>query len=260
MELVRIIIPAYKELSYHEEISLRQCFKVLNKYPVTLVCPPNLNVQQYINISKDCHKQISVERFKKEFFQGLEGYNKLMMSLEFYLRFKKSKFLLIHQTDAFVFKDELTDWCRNNYDYIGAPWPFDVSGWLDAGYPKEIMRYYKLFGRKNVPKAGNGGFSLRKTRSFINNLYIFQRSVRRWKFNEDMFFSHYINTLNPFFKVPHLDVSKHFAFDTNPAQFLQLNENKLPFGCHGWYRNDADYAGNLNFWKKFIELYGYDID
>ncbi|EOR93984.1 hypothetical protein ADIARSV_2818 [Arcticibacter svalbardensis MN12-7] len=202
---------------------------------------------------------MAVERFNAEFFDGIDGYNKLMMSLDLYERFKNSTYLLIYQTDAFVFKDDLQYWCDRNYDYIGAPWPFDVTGWLDAGYPREVIRYHKIFGRKKVSSVGNGGLSLRKTSSFINNLRFFKPFMKRWKFNEDMFFSHYVNAMNPFFKIPKIKIARRFAFDVNPAEFLELNDHELPFGCHGWYRDDSDYEGNLLFWKKFIEAYGYSL-
>lgn len=259
MELVRIVIPVFKELCYLENISLKQCFSVLNSYPVSIICPPSLCQEQVLAIAKECNKEVDFEIFSAHFFDGINGYNMLMMSMEFYARFEKHKYLLIYQSDAFVFRDELTDWCDLNYDYVAAPWPFNVMEWIDI-YPKEIQTYYKLFGRSKIVKTGNGGLSLRKVKSFIINLKVFNSAVKRWTLNEDMFYSHYVNTLNPFFRIPHHDLSRKFAFDVDPRAFYELNNRELPFGSHGWYRDDVDYEGNLEFYREFVESYGYKLD
>ena len=51
----------------------------------------------------------------------------LMLSPFFYESFLDFKYVLIHQLDVFIFKDELNYWCNQNYDYIGAPWFKDSS-------------------------------------------------------------------------------------------------------------------------------------
>lgn len=259
MELVRIVIPVYKRLSDLELISIKQCFSVLISYPLTVVSPPGLDLLQIQEVSESIGKEVPVEVFPAEFFAGIEGYNKLMLSVDFYARFKNSAYLLIYQTDAFVFRDDLTYWCRLGYDYVAAPWPFDVSRWIDV-YPKEIKTYCKIFGRKNVSKIGNGGLSLRRTQSFINNLKFFKGAVSRWNLNEDMFYSHYVNTLNPFFRIPGVELSMQFAFDVDPAGYYKLNNYELPFGCHGWNRDDEDYKENMRFYKPFVEAYGHKLD
>lgn len=259
MEQVTIVIPIYKPLSKFEVVSIRQCFTVLDQFPISIVCPSNLNLHSIHSVAAEVSKNISIEVFDSVFFDGIAGYNKLMMSLEFYWRFKKSKYILVYQTDAFVFKDDLEKWCALNYDYVAAPWPFNVTEWIDV-YPKEIQIYYKLFGTNKIAKTGNGGLSLRKTKSFINNLKLFSSAASRWSLNEDMFYSHYVNTLNPFFRIPHHDISRKFAFDVNPKEFYELNNCELPFGSHGWYRNDADYEGNLEFYLGIVRSYGYQLD
>ncbi|WP_448819607.1 DUF5672 family protein [Arcticibacter sp.] len=259
MQLVRIIIPLYKELNAVELVSIKQCFSIMGRYPVTVVCPPQLDLRQIRDLAKLCRKEISVELFEAKYFLDVNGYNKLMLSASFYERFEDSKYLLIYQTDSFVFKDDLKHWCSLKYDYIAAPWPFDVTSWIDV-YPKEIKRYYKIFGRKGISRIGNGGLSLRNTRSFIRNLRFFKRAVEEWNLNEDMFYSHYVNTLNPFFRIPKVEVAARFAFDVDPEGFFRMNNQELPFGCHGWHRDDEDYKGNLSFYKQFVEGYGYCID
>ena len=59
--------------------------------------------------------------FNDTYFESIYGYNQLMLNVEFYEAFSK-KYILIYQTDAFIFKDDLNYWCEKDYDYIGAPW------------------------------------------------------------------------------------------------------------------------------------------
>src|SRR5690554_154563 len=119
--LVRVIIPIYKNtLNELEATSLKQSFKILKNHHFSLICPENLDIQPILNFEKN--NTIEVVRFPNEYFKGIEGYNRLMLSEEFYEKFLESKYILICQTDVIVIKDELEYWCSKNYDYINAPW------------------------------------------------------------------------------------------------------------------------------------------
>ena len=45
-----------------------------------------------------------------------------------------------------------------------------------------------------------------------------------------------------------------FAFEAKPKYLYKINQNKLPMGCHAWYRY------NLEFWRPFIEGFGYKFN
>ena len=81
-------------------------------------------------------------------------------------------YVLVCHTDAWVFRDELADWCRKGYDCVAAPWI------RRPVYDKPIVKQYmnwlanrrirqgrfcrqQLYGR-----VGNGGFSLRRVEAF----------------------------------------------------------------------------------------------
>jgi hypothetical protein len=249
---VAIVIPIYKQhLLPFEDISLKQCLKVLGNYPVYLAVPESLNVSAYRKYSS----RLEVTAFNDDYFKGIEGYNHLMLSREFYRRFKSYKFILIYQLDSFVFKDELIHWCSQNYDYIGAP--FVDSTWnvsLATNMSKTRIRKYArfLFGQVNLT-IGNGGFSLRKVSKLRAMLWLFRKVTEKIDYNEDLFWSFYIPGRMPFYKIPALEASLKFAFETNPKKCLELNNKQLPFGCHGWEKND------LEFWAPVLKEYGYDI-
>ena len=116
--LVKVIVPVYQErLEQYEWISLRQNRQVLKAYPFVFIRPMGLDISQLLKEFPGCQE----EAFDDEYFRNIAGYNRLMMSADFYRRFRDSDYLLICQLDVFVFRDELLDWCNEGYDYIGAP-------------------------------------------------------------------------------------------------------------------------------------------
>lgn len=260
-----VTIPVYKEtLNKFEKISLRQACKILRAYDITIICPKELNIDEYKNTISDCGIEPKFEFFDKQFFDGIEGYNKLMLSPEFYGRFADYKYLLIYQLDCYVFKDDLLLWANKGYDYIGAPWIFnDYRTW---SFSQKIRYSTKRIIAKytNAPnnitttyyKVGNGGFSLRKINSCIRILDKYKNSQRLIKYmqediavlNEDVFWSREVNRYLPVLKIPNYKTGLKFAFDVNPKLCYDLNNNSLPFGCHAWQRYDHE------FWSDFIDL------
>jgi hypothetical protein len=247
-----VVIPVYKsEMDKYERISFTQVCKVLKNYPITIACPAGLNLNAYFDI----YSNLLVENFDSDYFNGLAGYNQLLLSYNFYSRFEKYNYILIYQLDAFVFRDELEYWCNQGYDFIGAPWLIsNLFPWLETGlYPKRLYYFHRFFRKgKYLSKVGNGGFSLRKVKAFTFNLKLFKSTSSKWKANEDNFFSHYVKFINPFFRVASVETALKFSFDIYPQKAFELNSQNLPFGCHAWTRQDAPYEDNFNFWKNKI--------
>ncbi len=131
----KIIIPIYKNrLNSNELHSLRRCYDYLSEYPMVFVKPESLDVSCLLNDFPN----IGVENFQDDYFKSTWDYNRLMLSEAFYCRFLDSKFILIHQLDAYVFRKNLDEWIQKDYDYIGAPW---------LQKPKYKKMYYRIFLR-----------------------------------------------------------------------------------------------------------------
>ncbi len=231
---VIIVIPTYKEeLSEFEQISLQQIHNILNEYNIAFAAPDNLNF--YYGEQYSTHM---IERFDAEYFADISGYNKLMLSDEFYMRFAKYSYILIAQLDAFIFSDKLLYFCNLGYDYIGAPW---IHG----------TRYYKDV-YNIIHYVGNGGLSLRKVDRFIKWIdkckYILEPYID--EINEDVLISAYGKE---FLKIACFDDALQFSFDFDPRGSYLLNNSELPFGIHAWPRYD------IEFCRPFIEKNGYQI-
>lgn len=247
---VTVVIPIYKSgMTATEEIAFDRCLLILKRYPIIIVAPENLDLTIYLK-----NNNIQVLRFPSFYFDGIAGYNKLMLSSEFYKTFIDYKYILIYQLDCYVFRDELQDWCLKNYDYIGAPW---IDEHYQELYYKALTEKYlstESFWRKRAFQlfgaafdgVGNGGLSLRKVKKTVLILTLFKNLVKRWDDNEDLFFSVIAPKLDLFYKVPNKSEALLFAFETNPTKSFALTNHHLPFGCHAWEKHEPD------FWDNFI--------
>lgn len=256
MHKVIIVIPIYKvSLSEFEEIALQQCISILGHYTIVFIAPESLNTDTL----EDTYGIHTVVRFKDDYFKGLEGYNRLMLSPEFYERFLQYNYLLIYQPDAYVFSDKLHEWCNKGYDYIGAPW-IPSAKYNQLIHRKELAinqffsRLLSTYNtRSNYFQTGNGGFSLRNTRSCYQITLSNQKHISEflkhssYHYGEDVYWGIHANRKKEQLHIPGYKEALGFAFENHPHLLYQYNEEQLPFGAHAWYKGDK-----LNFWKPFI--------
>jgi len=267
--MVTVVIPIYRStISNTEDISLRQCAKVLGKYSITFIKPVDLEAGSFLSYFDAAR----VENFPQHYFDGIEGYNRLMLSPEFYERFLKYQYILIHQLDAFVFCDQLLYWCRQKYDYIGAPWLFKEN--VKLSWRKKVKRFLarRAAYRNNIKqpgsdlpselqfhnKVGNGGFSLRRVSKFYHVCKQMEKEIEYYNsqdhhlYNEDMFWSLEVNRKRKYLHIPGYKKALEFSFEFHPEYALHITHNRLPFGCHAWDLFPE-------FWNPIIREAGYAI-
>ena len=135
-----VVIPVYKTtLTKYEEMSLNQCVKVLADYSLVVVKPVSLDINELLSR----YSLLKVENFSDDCFSDLRAYNKLVLKEDFYQRFANYQYMLIFQLDAYVFRDELLDWARQGYDYIGAPWlPEQMEGKIGNSKYLLLKRFF----------------------------------------------------------------------------------------------------------------------
>lgn len=263
-----VAIPVYKKvIDVFEEKSLIQCLKVLSRYQICLFGPEGMDMSYYKSFFSKLGVPFKVETFAPSFFCGTKGYNQLLLSSNYYKRFEIFDYMLIYQLDAYVFRDELEEWCEKGYDYIGAPWlNSDLNFWQNCG---------------------NGGFSLRKISSFLSvlnapfnerlfsltGLYryyqnrkflriplflaalLFNRNNKNYYIkqnptNEDLFFSTLLWGAKIKFKMPNPAEAATFSFEKYPSLLFERIGRKLPFGCHAWKKYEYE-----TFWKRYIDVF-----
>jgi hypothetical protein len=240
MSKVVVVIPVYRDhLRPLESIGAARCLDILGKHPIVVVAPRGLSIPAPLD-KLPCHA------FDPRYFTSISAYSQLLLSHDFYAQFLKYDYMLLHQLDAFVFRDDLLAWCNRGYDYIGAPW-------LNEAWPNEapIRQGLPFWTRSRLFKflppldhrVGNGGFSLRKTRTMHQALTCLPRTLRAWGGrNEDQFWSIAIPECWWWrYRTPDVHEALAFAFETTPADSFELNQKKLPFGCHAWEQYDPEF-------------------
>lgn len=236
-----IVIPIYKnKLNSDEVFSLKNSLKHLNNYNIYWLTHKNIDINYYI----ENFELNNFKFFDPIYFDSISGYNKLLTSIKFYEAFLNYQYILILQTDAIVLKPELDYWLNENYDYIGAPWPKGYS------YNFLIKDISITEGINCTTFVGNGGLSLRNTKSCINLLNEFADIASDWQnigHAEDLFYS-FMGTISNHFKLPNIMKAANFAHDIDPKYLYALNGNKLPFGAHAWEKYDRAHWESLPGW------------
>lgn len=246
-------LTVYKpDLTILERISAEQCLDILHKHPIVVIAPEGLDIPSPLN-------RLPSERFDRTFFINISSYSSLMLSREFYQRFLAYRYLLLHQLDAFVFRDELLSWCSCGYDYIGAPWigeTFPNAMETRQGLPFWIRSRLFRFLPPIDHSVGNGGFSLRRVGTMHRALTLLRRTRQAWGGrNEDGFWSIALPECWWWnYRVPSVNQAMKFSFEINPSLCYQKNNEKLPFGCHAWDQNEPE------FWLPHFTAIGHPFD
>jgi hypothetical protein len=250
---VVIIVPRYQVALKEEEVqSLKHLEHFLGGHTIYFISPQSLIIPD---------ARYPIQRFANHYFSSVKGFNQLMLSKEFYQAFARWDYVLQYQLDCLVFSDQLLQWCATGYDYIGPPWLRDQAD-----------------PTKGLFAVGNGGFSLRKvtsslraldnaanfwqvwanaarlsqqghdakSRNFLRWLYRLYRQPRRFKRNEDGFWSYAAKLHEPTFTLPSAELALGFGFECAPEYCFQQNNQQLPFGCHAWARY------NRTFWEPYL--------
>ena len=193
-------MPAYRHLSDDEKISMRQCVDVLGGHDIIVIHPERLDLTEDLQ----SWQSVVVKALRNEWFDGVKGYNSMLLSTEFYDLFSVYDYILIYQLDAYVFRNELDEWVAKGYDYIGAPWIIKrgLSYYLFGGWMQALHRKLHPIGEgENMVHAhlafsvGNGGLSLRRVSKMREMAEQFADEISRLRFGEerraaeDVFFS-----------------------------------------------------------------------
>ena len=250
---VVILIFAHKPtLQWYEAIGLEQCFRVLGHHPIRLVCATGLDVSAYRRITP----ALEVDFIPSHWLASYRAFERMKILPYLYRRYAGFEYVLFHELDAFVFLDELLDWCEQAWDYIGAPWYDGYNNARSDAAPIGV---------------GNGGFSLRRISTMLRvmrswkairpPIEVFsqwQRCTDRsprglWRLLGDLIwrncFHHHLNRFSggedifwscagdriAGFRLAPYQVARHFSFEVNPERLFLECGNKLPFAAtSGW--------------------------
>jgi hypothetical protein len=254
---VAVVLTLSYRTSYtpDEEIAFRHVRRYLDRYDKYVLLPES---------HQAVYPGFIPKRFPDRFFGSARAHGSLLLSERFYREFLGYEFVLIHHLDALVFSDQLGEWCRAGYDYLGAPWLISPDTPHITGQ-----------------KVGNGGFSLRRVRSFLrvldsrqyfvdpddywtryaartsgltrllntprkylkrvvplNDVHWHIRWALRGDVHEDRFWSEYATHYDPDFRIAPVDIAMRFAFEAEPRKCFERIGHRMPFGAHRWQKFD----------------------
>lgn len=168
----------------------------------------------------------------------MESYNQLMLSAEFYERFREYEYMLICHTDALLLQpiEKMEKkFCEElHVGYVGAPW-FHPDGTVGEITYRRMLHGMGKIGIINKlceprrAQIGNGGCSLRHVAGTISLLQKYNRKSK-WNMHEDAFFAYYGQRVKGF--LPTVEEAQYFALELMAREKMQ--EGILPFGVHGW--------------------------
>ncbi|MCR4829133.1 MAG: hypothetical protein K5864_06690 [Bacteroidales bacterium] len=257
-----IVVPLFESNpNQWQQKSFRQCCHVLGQHPICIVTNKEVDICQYQEIASHYCISIIREDFVPSFFYGIAGYNLLMLDKDFYKRFAKYEYMLIYQLDAWVFRDELDEWCDKGYDYIGAPWIeknddgfLEFAGVGNGGFSlRRIQHFIEVLGHKGHVRDAN---QLNLEPTLKNRIYKFfysrgyQNTVSYYKKDptlfEDIFLSSFLSNTKLRAKMPTPEMAARFAFEKQPSYLYSITQ-QLPFGCHAWRKYEYEL-----FWQDYI--------
>ena len=272
--LVAIVtpIPSFP-LSAEAEISIRHLRKYLGRFDRYIIGPKSLPKE---------FPDFVLQPFPIRYFTSRYGYNRLLMTEQFYRAFSDYEYILIYQLDCLVFANNLEQWCRKNWDYVGAPWLNNsadpTQGFLGVGNgglslrrvksaltvlaSKELLEDPKERGRKTgrrskflyehldfAPKLRRGIVAAKTflhRYGYHNNVRWHVRQLAKTNSHEDLFWSFDAPKIMATFRIPEPEGALEFAFEMAPRYCFKLNFGRLPFGCHAWAKYDRE------FWEPFL--------
>ena len=239
-----IVIPIYKEdLDPIDEVSLERLHKVIkNKYDIYLIKSDLLDTKNYYKILKQ--KNVYEVIFDKKYFENTASYSQLCLQYDFYNKFSDYEYMYIYQTDCYLIKDKLEEWCNKGYEYIGPPIISNNAGWKDYKHKD-----------KYEPQVGNGGFSLRKIEVFKDITNPEGEFRKAYKLDDDKLKDikyedkYFLNDLYNFYEIitPSWIEALLFGMDMNVDIIYDTMKFKdLPMGIHAWGKN-------IRHWQNVLE-------
>ncbi len=251
-----VVTFVFRDLNPKEAAFMKQNATMLRKHPFVVVHPKRYSVDKLLTE----YPWLTEKAVEDHWMSSVMSYNAMMLSPWFYEMFADYEYLLICQTDAYVFSDQLLDWCQRGYDYVGAPWLANDTfyertlGTLIRPLMKRLlpMRNYHIHSDHIYHEVGNGGFCLRRISKMIQVLRDNQDIIRQCKGKhermEDVLIC-IILAQKETIKKPSWKEALYFSFEKAPRWCLDMTYGTLPFGCHD---TNARYWDS--FWKERIKI------
>jgi hypothetical protein len=104
------------KLSPFEKMVLDHAMQALRKYSFVFIVAEDAET----TFLEEAYSQVDRITFPAKYFESRASLASLFLMESFYERFSWAEFVLIHELNSWVVKDELHYWCKQGYDYLRA--------------------------------------------------------------------------------------------------------------------------------------------
>ncbi|MHA4738451.1 DUF5672 family protein [Dyadobacter sp. MSC1_007] len=247
-ELVSVIIPILDpQINPTEEKLLQHALEMLSGYPIIFTTYEHAD----LSIVKEHSENIDVVTFPKRFFESRQHFGKLLLMEDFYDRFNWCDFLLIHELNSWVIKDELHYWCKQGYDYIKSG-PVFPSSMAPYSTVKRLMGLSEPEKRVYGEGYTDNGLYLCRIERMTATLKGKKKTAHQYRHDDSLpnpdsiFWDIEANRFWPHLRKPTDIVRSHFAQDG-----VQYKNNKTsPFALTGISKDNIQ---DLPYFKTLPE-------
>ncbi len=250
-ERVAVVITVHKpRMDPLESLSLARCVDVLGRYPIVLAGPRSLNFTAY----REAAPSAQVIVFDDRFFASWDYYCEFLTLPPLFEAVASYEFMLKYELDAFVFEDQLLDWCGRGWDYIGAPWLNKRGEWVGVGnggfWLRKVANCLKVLEAKAALESGKSSGRLRngglrslshagtRVRAALSRL-VARAGLGRWMHQfifpeaiEDVFWGRRARDYYPAWNLAPVEEAKRFSVESGLRLTAPLFRERPPFGCH----------------------------
>jgi hypothetical protein len=231
-ELVTVVVPLLRsELTAFESQLLNQTARELDGFPFLFVSAEGVDVSAVTQK----YPGSTTYTFADRYFQDRASLARLLLTRAFYEQFAWSEFILVHELNSVVCRNELRYWCRQGYDFI-QPVSQNITQSTfggPLGYLQQLLNSAPLSAEARFDLL-QCGLSLRRVSTMQKVLSRYTKKVHDIKAgtsgllgNDSLFWEEVSNKLWPALQVPTPVVRRRFAQmpestpdQTNPAQQL----------------------------------------
>lgn len=197
-----VFITHKDKLEGTDEKSFKKCIEVFGKKRDIKVVLPNSILTEYYEKYGNIIEIIKVDN---KWLSSAKEYNAMCCNKDFWNLFHEYEYVLIYQTDCWVFEDRLDEFIKLGYDWYGAAWPHANN------------------------RVGNGGLSLRNVSKMLEITSKHNFNFDSVEGAEDTWFCQkYGNEMN----ICDLDTACNFSIEAvNKTYFNKVKT--IPMGFHG---------------------------
>jgi hypothetical protein len=181
---------------------------------------------------REHNEDIDVIYFPGKFFQSRQHFASLLLMEDFYDRFNWCDFLLVHELNSWIVRDELFYWCKQGYDYLKSGPVYDAFPESKDGVITRTLglndEQKRLFGSG----YNDNGIYLCQIERMTNTLKAKRKEAYQYRHDEELpnadslFWDIEANRFWPYLRKPTTTVRNYFAQNA-----VNLNERKTITVC-----------------------------